>query len=213
MDYSTALQNDILITRAENESAQAVNCSEKSDYQLVDLILAGNETAFEQIYERYKRLVASIAGRYFRQPEQIEDIIQISFTKIYFELKDFRGKHDFSLASWIGKIATNSCLDALRSQKRKSEDLLSELTESENESLQAKFTSPNNAETAIVDSDLAEKLLARLSIEDRAILQMIDAEELSVNEVAEITGWSKSKIKVRAYRARHTLRKILRKFL
>ncbi|MBX7172285.1 MAG: sigma-70 family RNA polymerase sigma factor [Pyrinomonadaceae bacterium] len=201
MEYSTAWQDKLIMSRAEKMSAEI------SDSHLVELVLAGDSTAFEKIFERYKRFVASISARYFQQPEQIEEMIQISFTKIFFELKNFRGDHDFSMASWIGRITTNTCLDALRTQKRKSENQISEL-DLENEKLLKK-----NSETEAIEKDLAEKLLARISQEDRAILQMIHVEEMSVGEVSEITGWSKSKIKVRAFRARHALRKIIHKFL
>jgi RNA polymerase sigma-70 factor (ECF subfamily) len=215
MDYSTAWQSELLMPQSEDEIAEEYTSGvKKSDKHLVDLVLAGDETAFEQIFDRYKRLVASIAYRYFHHPEQIEEIIQISFAKVYFELKEFRGKYDSSLASWVGRITTNACLDTLRNQKRKPENLYCELSESESEFLHSEvFNNNQNAEKLHIERDLAEKLLSRLTIEDRAILQMLDAEEMSVNEVAEITGWSNSKIKVRAHRARNALRKILRKFL
>lgn len=185
-----------------------------TDARLVELVLAGDETAFEQIFERYKRLAATIASRYFRRAEQIEEIIQISFTKAYFELKNFRGQHASSMASWLARITTNACLDALRSQNRKSENLLCEFSEPEIETLFAAVPgNGSNTEKSLVERDLAEKLLSRLGAEDRALLQMLDAEEMSVSEVAEITGWSSSKIKIRAFRARGALRKILRRFL
>ena len=211
MVYTTAWNDEILMARAENESADAFVCAEKSDAQLVELILAGDESAFENIFERYKRLVGSVGARYFRRPEQIEEIVQISFTKIYLELSNFRGVHDFSLASWIGRISTNACLDVLRSQKRKPEDLECDLSVDDHEFLFADHECCH--ETKLVRRDLAEKLLARLAADDRAVLQMLDAEEMSVGEVAEATGWTKSKVKIRAFRARRALRKILKKFL
>lgn len=189
--------------------------AEKSDAQLVELVLSGDEAAFEDIFNRYKRLVAMIAGRYFQSPEQIEEIIQISFAKVYFELKNFRGhQHNFLLTSWIAKIATNACFDALRGQKRKPENLWCELSEPQAEMLLADAVrGEKTAENTVEERDLAEKLLAHLAAEDRAILEMLDADEMSVREVAKITGWSGAKIKVRAFRARNALRKILRKFL
>ena len=214
MDYSTAWQDEKFMPDTEDESAEPVTRAENSDRRLVELVLAGDETAFEQIFERYKRLVASIASRYFQRPEQIEEIVQIGFAKAYFELERFRGRHDASLASWLCKITTNACLDALRSQNRKSENLLCELSQTEIEILFAAASAGNeNTEKSLVERDLAEKLLSRLAADDRAILQMLDAEEMSVSEVAEITGWTNSKIKIRAFRARGALRKILRKFL
>lgn len=97
----------------------------------MSLVLAGDESAFEEIFEKHKRIVAIVAARYFRQPPQIEEIIQIAFAKAYFELKNFRGKNDFSLASWLAKITANACLDAIKKSKRKPENLLSEFSEDE----------------------------------------------------------------------------------
>jgi len=214
MDYPATWQNDILIARSENESAEIVVCAGMTDKQLVALVLAGEETAFEQIFDRYKRLVAHVASRYFQRPEQIEEIIQISFTKAYFELKNFRGEHSSSLTSWLGRVTTNVCLDTLRNRKRKPENLICELSADETDILFADARQDDKtAESLLVERDLAEKLLSRLPAEDRAILQMLYEEEMSVGEVADATGWSSSKIKVRAFRARRALRKILRKFV
>lgn len=215
MNYISTWQDELPMTRdASDAGADFAESNEKSDAQLIELILSGEEAAFENLFDRYKRLVASIAFRYFQRPEQIEEIVQISFAKVFFELKAFRGDYNFSFASWIGKITTNACLDALRSQKRKPENLWCEFSERETEILFAEAADiEKSAETSVVERDLALKLLARLPSEDRALLQMLDAEEMSVREVAEITGWSHSKIKIRAFRARNSLRKILRKFL
>lgn len=213
MNSVTAWQNEFPISRPTDESEEVVARPVKSDCQLVELVLAGDETAFEQIFDRYKRLVAAVASRYFQRPEQIDEIIQISFAKVFFELKEFRGKHDFSLASWLRRIATNACLDALRNQKRKPENLLCELSDSENDFLRRGAQHDKAAEHFHIQRDLAEKLLSRLTAEDRALLQMLDAEEMTVGEVSEATGWSNSKIKIRAFRARRALRKILGKFL
>lgn len=215
MDYTATWQDKIQLSRPVEENSAGFEITrEKSDAQLVELVLSGDEAAFENLFDRYKRLVAAIAGRYFRQPEQIEEIIQISFTKVYFDLKTFRGDHNFSFPSWIGKITTNACLDRLRAQKRKPENLWCEFSEAETEMLSAIWANgEKSAENLVIERDLAEKLLSQLTPEDRAILKMLESEEMSVREVAEITGWSKAKIKMRAFRARNALRKILRKFL
>src|SRR5678816_1897186 len=67
---------------------------ERSDADLVDAVLAGDESAFELLFERHRRRVGVIAGRFFQQPEQIEEILQESFTKAYFALKDFSNYKD-----------------------------------------------------------------------------------------------------------------------
>ena len=214
MDYLTAWQNGIPMLRPEREELEDAVCATSSDRQLVGLTLAGDERAFEIIFDRYKRLVASIAGRYFQQPAQIEEIIQISFAKTYFELASFRGENDLSLTSWISKITANACLDVLRSQKRKPENLLCELSETENETLM-EFAGNNgdDSETLLIQRDLAKKLLARLGPQDRAVLHMLHSEGMNISEIAEAMNWSRSKVKLRAWRARNALRKVLKKYL
>src|SRR5687767_15788476 len=110
MGYRTALQNELLVASSQTEGDHVRARVEKCDRQLAELILAGDEAAFESLFERHKRLVAHVGARYFRQPEQIEEIIQITFTKVYFELKNFRGLHELSMAGWIGKMAGTACL-------------------------------------------------------------------------------------------------------
>ncbi len=214
MEYTAAWQDEIQMSRVEEKDGDVVVTAQKTDSQLVELVLAGDEFAFENLFDRYKRLVGSIAARYFRRPEQIEEIIQISFAQAFFQLKYFRGMRDFSFPSWLGKIAVNACLDALKKQRRKPENLLCDLSEPETEMLlRDAANNGKSAESSLIERDLAEKLLSHLRAEDRAILQMLNVEEMSVGEISALTGWSISKIKIRAFRARNALRKILKKFL
>jgi RNA polymerase sigma-70 factor (ECF subfamily) len=223
MGYPTAWENDLIMPRADTTSTDAPVCSDTpdtSDGRLVELVLAGDETAFEQLFERYKRLVGATAARYFQQPEQIEEMIQITFAKVFFELKNFRGRHDFSLASWLGRITTNTCLNTLRTKKCRAESQLGEIQKAEinkfltSSSYNGRHSrSDMGAEDSLINRDLAEKLLSNLPPEDRALLQMLYVEEKNIGEVAAATGWSVSNVKVRAHRARKTLRKVLRKFL
>ena len=214
MDYPFTWQNKILLSGTENESSGPETSAEKTDKELIELVLNRDELAFEQIFERYKRLVAGIAGSYFQRPEQIDEIIQISFAKVYSELKHFRGDHDFSLARWLGQITRNACLDALRKQKRKPENLFCEFTGEKIEVLFAHLQHKvKTAENLLIERDLAEKLLAQLQPEDRVILQMLYEEDLTIKQIAEATGWSNVKVRVRVHRARTALRKILKRFV
>jgi RNA polymerase sigma-70 factor (ECF subfamily) len=215
MSYTMAWQEEIAVSRADNNGSGPVDVyAAITDKQLVDLSLDGSETAFEQIFDRYKRLVASVAARYFHRPEQIEEMLQIVFSKVYFQLKNFRANHDFSLPGWLSRITTNACIDQLRSQQRKPENLLCEFSEEESEALLGTIPSRRSGiEGETVHRDLAEKLLAHVSAEDRAILQMLYAEEMTISDISEVTGWSNARIKGRAHRARHSLRKIMQKFM
>jgi RNA polymerase sigma-70 factor (ECF subfamily) len=68
-------------------------------------------------------------------------------------------------------------------------------------------------ESTAIARDLADKLLARLEPDDRLVLTMLNVADLSVAETAELTGWSVSKVKMRALRARAALRRVLHRFL
>jgi RNA polymerase sigma-70 factor, ECF subfamily len=191
--------------------------AEPTDTELVERVRAsGDESAFEMLFNRHRRRVGLIAGRFFRQREQIEEIVQESFTKAYFALSDFSNQQEASFAAWMARITYNSCYDELRRMKRRQESALSEVSEEETEWLKEALRAEEaggDIESVAVTRDLTHKLLARLSAEDRLVLVMLDAEELSVAEIAELTGWSVSKVKVRAHRARASLRKVLKRFL
>lgn len=201
---------------AQAQSTAKQSDAEPSDAELVALASEGSEEAFEELFNRHRRRVALIAGRFFRQREQIEEIVQESFTKAYFALPDFTNAQQASFAAWLARIAFNTCYDELRRMKRRPESTLSNISEDESTWLKEQLRAGGaeaDVEQALVSRDLASKLLARLSPEDRLVLVMLDAEGMSVSEIAKVTKWSSSKVKVRAHRARASLRRVLKRFL
>jgi RNA polymerase sigma-70 factor (ECF subfamily) len=187
---------------------------ESTDDALVNATVAGDESAFEQLFERHRRQVARIAGRFFLQREQIEEIIQDSFAKAYFALGTYHGTHAASFKAWLAQIAVNCCYDHLRRARRRPEQGFGDIEESEAQEFAAQLRSPpKDVETQLISRDLAAKLLARLSADDRLVLTLLDMEGFSVAEIAEVTNWSVSKVKVRAHRARAHLRRVLQRYL
>jgi len=212
--YPRVLQKEDFLHLADETAPESAVRAERSDKQLVDQVLAGEAYAFEEIFDRHKRLVAIVASRYFRRPEEVEEIVQIAFAKVFTELETFRGKYDRSLASWLAKITANACFDVLRGQKRKPERLNCDLSDAEANSL-LMLTADNSlaAEKAVLDRDLAEKLLALIPEDDRLLLQMLYSDEMTTADIAEVFGWSRSNVKIRAWRARAAVRKVLKRFL
>jgi RNA polymerase sigma-70 factor (ECF subfamily) len=186
-----------------------------ADVMLVNQARTGDEAAFEELFNRHRRRVSLIASRFFRQREQIEEIVQDSFTKAYFALSDFSNTQENSFASWLARITFNVCYDELRRMKRRPESALSDVSEEESVWLKQHLPAEagRDVESATVSRDLAAKLLARLSPEDRLVLVMLDAEGMSVSEIAKLMNWSSPKVKVRAHRARASLRRVLKKYL
>jgi len=162
------------------------------------------------LFERHKVRISSIAGRFFQ--DHVEDIVQECFTRAYFALSSFSDEGEGSVGAWLSKIAFNTCYDEMRRRDRRRESFLSELPEAEAQTIQA-LTTDSSAESLVVSRDLANKLLAQLSPEDRLVLVLLDVEGLSVSEISQTMGWSVSKVKVRVFRARADMRRVLKKFL
>lgn len=189
---------------------------EATDESLVEAALAGDECAFEQIFVRHRRRVARMVGRFFNRPERVEEILQDVFTKVYFAMGAYSPERGPSFAAWLSRVAINSCYDELRRARRRPEGSISDITGDEIVWLNARVglgTTDRDAESAAISHDLANKLLARLSADDRLVLTLLDAEELTVVEIAELMGWKVSKVKVRAHRARRSLRRVLGEFV
>jgi RNA polymerase sigma-70 factor (ECF subfamily) len=160
--------------------------------------------------------VFKVAGRLFRQRSLVEEAAQEVFLKAFTQLGSYEGRG--SMEGWLTRIATNTCLNILRAAKRRTELTVSDLTEDENNWLDEKLSDVSSqlhrsAERQFVAADLADRLLETLSPEDRMTLTLIDGEDASVKEVAEMTGWSESKVKVRAFRARKRVREAMEKLL
>lgn len=185
----------------------------RTDNQLVELVLAGDTAAFEQLFDRHKRMVAGLASRYFRRHEDIEELLQTAFAKAYTELQKFNGKYDRSFASWLGRITINTCFDALRVRRRRPETLDCELSQEDSVTLIDSLSHDGRQTDYLQTRDLAEKLLSKLTPQDRALLEMLYTDEMSVAEIAESMGTSQSNVKVRAWRARAQLRKLAGKLM
>src|ERR1700727_2988718 len=136
---------------------------------LVRRAQSGDEAAFREIVERYQSKVFSIIHGIVRQPNDVEDIAQQVFAKIYLSVRNF----DFrsSLITWIYKITVNECFDYLR--KRKVRKLVYESDLSEDEVRRVENSEPSVDRTAPADTSLAQrryvlKLLTRVSEEVRS---------------------------------------------
>jgi len=165
---------------------------------------------------RYSPRVFRVASRFFQQRSIVEDAAQEVFLKAFTELGSFEGRG--SLEGWLTRIATNTCLNLVRSAKRRPEANVSDLSEEENSWVQGQLAAVaasqhKSTETSIVAADLAGRVLETLSPDDQLVLTMIDGEEASVKEVVEATGWSESKVKVQVFRARRRMRAAVEKLL
>jgi RNA polymerase sigma factor (sigma-70 family) len=196
-----------LYTNVQIETAIPVSTAPSTDEQLVAAVLDGDETAFEAIFDRHKRTITKVVGRFFRDRSEIEEAVQQTFTKIYFSLRKFRGGEDLSFSAWGMRIAVNVCYDEFRRRQRHGENLFSEISDEENDVLFAiadgREISPENR---AMNAQLAKKILAGLDAEDRIAVSMVYSEEYSLDEVANAIGITKSSLKSRLFRCRNQLK-------
>ena len=182
----------------------SVNTRESSDESLIQDICAGKKEAFVQLVCRYKRKVFGLAARFARDADDLDDICQDVFIKVYENLGKFHADAPFE--HWLSRVTIRVCYDALRSRKREKgnvplEDvhhLLEDVSIGKNQA----------AEEA---RNLLEWALARLQPKERLVTTLLELEEKSIREIAEMTGWSQANVKVRAFRARQKLKKLLEK--
>jgi RNA polymerase sigma-70 factor, ECF subfamily len=175
---------------------------------LVRRAQAADEMAFREIVERYQSKVFSIIYGILRNHNDAEDIAQQVFAKIYFSIKNF----DFrsSLLTWIYKITVNECYDYLR--KKRVRKLVYESDFSEEDAQRMENSEPAMDRRPKIDDtlekrDLALKLLAKVSPEDRSLIVLKEVEGHSVEELARMTGMNENTIKVKLFRTRQKLLK------
>lgn len=183
---------------------------ERTEAELIAAVLKGDAASFEPLIERYSPRVFATARRYARRDSEVEDIVQEVWLKAFQKLKSFRGEAPFE--HWLMRLAVRTCYDFLRSHQRNRESSFSELTEPEDDWLERFIHSPEAAEDdAAAARQLVQRVLRQLSPPARLVITLLEIEDRSVKEISRLTGWSVPLVKVRAFRARAEMRKVLAK--
>jgi len=156
------------------------------------------------------RRVFATARRYARRESEIEDIVQEVWSKAFQKLPGFRGEAPFE--HWLMRMAVRTCYDFLRGHQRNREVSFTELSEPETDWLDRFVAAPDTAsDESSAARQLVGRVLAMLSPPARLVITLLEIEDRSVKEIAELTGWSVPLVKVRAFRARAEMRKCLQR--
>ena len=170
---------------------------EPTDERLIQSTRAGDDEAFAALVGRYRRKIFGIAARFARNDHELDDLAQEIFVKAYRHLDSYRGTAPFE--HWLARVAVRTCYDALRKTRRDRQNVPLDSVE-----LTATDTlAPERAR------EVLNFALDRLDPADRLVITLLELEEYAFREIAELTGWSESNVKVRAFRARAALKKIL----
>lgn len=182
--------------------------SATNDRQNITKVLNGDTSAYAVLVDRYKDLVFTLAMRMMKSREEAEEVSQDTFLKVYRNLSSFKGGSKFS--TWVYRIAYNTCLDRLKSQKRQQKTVvIDEFTEHEVKTLDTALDVMERKERKQIIQDC----LQLLPSEDSMILTLFYFEELSLKEISKIMGVSSNTLKVKLFRSRKHLATILRKQL
>lgn len=181
---------------------------EPTEAELIEAVKRGDTASFEPLVKKYLPRVFATARRYARREDEVEDIVQEVWVKAFQKLGSFRGEAPFE--HWLMRLAVRTCYDSLRTHQRNREKTFSELTEPEQDWLDRFVKDPDSAdENAAAARLLVERALEKLSPPARLIITLLEIEDRSVKEIAALTGWSVPLVKVRAFRARAEMRKVL----
>jgi len=185
---------------------------ELTDRELIDAVLKGETASFEPLVKKYQSRIFAMARRYARRESEVEDIVQEVFIKAFQKLHSYRAEAPFE--HWLMRLSVRTCYDFLRNHQRNRESAFTDMTDQETDWLERYAADPDTAvETADAARDLVERVLSQLPPSARLILTLLEIEERSVKEISELTGWSISLVKIRAFRARAAMRKCLAKMM
>lgn len=181
------------------------------EFELIQKARAGDNGAFNQIVTAYRRRTLGTISRLINRPDDVEDVGQEVFMRLYFSLDQLRTPEVFE--PWLHRLTVNACYDYLRKSKRRPEFRMSDLSEMQ-------VTMADAVAGAKVDSAESEQrriretvdgLLASVSEEDRILLTMKEVEGLSLKEMEKVYGVNENALKVRLFRARQRVLKNMRR--
>ena len=188
----------------------------KSDAQLVKASLEGAPHAFEEIVERYQRLVFNIVYHYMGRRNEVEDLAQEVFLKVFRALDTFDSTRP--LKSWIARITANTCLDEIRKAPKRKVRLFADLGGDEESKIEY-FYERFGQHSALTEEDvegmfeLLEELMERLNRKDKMAFVLRELEGLSYPEIAQALETSELAARIRVSRSKRKLQKDLEDIL
>ena len=169
-------------------------------------VLEGDVNAFETLVVEYEKNVYAITQRMTGNAEDAADMTQETFIKAYNSLSSFRGDSKFSV--WLYRIATNVCLDFLRSRSRKPTVSLS-MEDDDGEEMQMDVADESQSPEVLLERGLTRDAVRRglnaLPPDYRQILLLREIQGLSYEEISDVLSLEVGTVKSRIFRARKRL--------
>ena len=179
----------------------------RPDEKLIREVLRGKTQTFEILICRYQPKIFGTVRRYARRESEVEDIVQEIFVKAFQKLSSFRGDAPFE--HWLMRLAVRTCYDFLRQHQRNREYNVTDIGDEESDWLERAPAKERDIDGVNAARQLVEAVLRQLPPAARMVITLLEIEERPVKEISKLTGWSETLVKVRAFRARAEMRKIL----
>jgi RNA polymerase sigma-70 factor (ECF subfamily) len=177
---------------------------------LVKAALQHDDEAARELVRQLYPLVAKLVRAYRPRRTAEEDLCQMIFIKVFQKLSQFSG--NVPLEHWVSRVAVNTCLNQIESEKVRPELRHADLSEEEQAVVENLAASNELApDQRFASRQLVEHLLAALKPVERLAIDLLYLQGRSVEEIRKITGWSAALIKVRAFRARRKMKDQLAK--
>lgn len=181
------------------------------DLALLRRLRERDEQAFRELVDAHKSRVFNLTVRMLGDRAEAEDVAQEVFIAVFKTIDTFREESRFS--TWLYRVTVNHCKNRIKYLARRHDRKRDELDETQHsESVQASTSHPRRPDHALEGLELErvmQEAIAELDEDQRTLVILRDVEELSIEEISEITGWPDGTIKSRLHRARLTLRKRL----
>ena len=181
------------------------------EFELIGQAQAGNDAAFNGIVTAYRKRILGTIGRLIGRPEDVEDVAQEVFLRLFFSLDQLRTPEVFE--PWLYRLTVNASYDYLRRQRRRNESRMADLSEQQVMMADALAGGKQDTEEQRKGQvrELVEELLDTVSPEDRILLTLKEVEGLSLKELEKIYSVNENALKVRLFRARQRVLKAFEK--
>ena len=185
-----------------------MNAEDKSDYELIDDSISGDEDAFGILMGRYENSLYGLIFKMVRNHEETQDLVQEAFIKSYNALESFNKQYSFS--TWLFKIASNNCIDHLRKRRLKTTSIDAPIRTDEGSISQ---DIPDNSYSPERDSlrnemfDSVNSIIDELPEKYKKVINLRHKEDKSYEEIAQALDIPIGTVKARIFRAREILKK------
>src|ERR1039457_7175665 len=178
------------------------------EFEQIEKAQHGDDAAFNQIVLAYRKRIMGTIARLIGRPEDVEDVAQEVFLRLYYSLDQLRTPEVFE--PWLHRLTVNASYDYLRKQRRRNESRMADLSEQQvmmaDASAGGKANSDQKHQTQV--KELLESLMGSLSQEDQILLKLKEVEGLSLKELEKIYRVKENALKVRLFRARQRVLRV-----